>query len=272
MPTTCPATATRPPRPARRAPARAAAGRRSAPRAADRRRRPHHRRGRARPRPRNERASRRHACRAASRRPARPIPTTTAACGSKRCRACGRRSPATWSQSYTTIPQLTNFDDADVTELEDMREQSKDDYADRGIKLTDDAVSDQGGRLVAQAAPDAQRLGRHGRATRSSTRSTSTSASRSTPSAAWSCRCCATPTARASRKSPPSWTSWPTTVREGKFDLDLLKGGTFTISNLGAVGGTYSTPIINPPQVAILLVGRTPHRAADRRRRRRRRG
>ena len=48
----------------------------------------------------------------------------------------------------------------------------------------------------------------------------------------------------------------------GKFDLDLLKGGTFTVSNLGSVGGTYSTPIINPPQVAILLVGRSrmvPH-------------
>src|SRR6185436_20717651 len=39
-------------------------------------------------------------------------------------------------QSYTTIPQLTNFDDADVTELENMREQSKADYAARGIKLT----------------------------------------------------------------------------------------------------------------------------------------
>jgi pyruvate dehydrogenase E2 component (dihydrolipoamide acetyltransferase) len=47
------------------------------------------------------------------------------------------------------------------------------------------------------------------------------------------------------------------TVREGKFELDLMKGATFTISNMGAVGGTYSTPIINPPQVAILLVGRT---------------
>jgi pyruvate dehydrogenase E2 component (dihydrolipoamide acetyltransferase) len=47
-----------------------------------------------------------------------------------------------------------------------------------------------------------------------------------------------------------------TTVRERQFDLDLLKGGTFTISNLGSIGGTYSTPIINPPQVAILLVGR----------------
>ena len=35
-----------------------------------------------------------------------------------------------------------------------------------------------------------------------------------------------------------------------------MRGGTFTISNLGAIGGTYSTPIINPPEMAILGVGR----------------
>jgi pyruvate dehydrogenase E2 component (dihydrolipoamide acetyltransferase) len=39
-------------------------------------------------------------------------------------------------ESVTTIAQLTNFDDVDVTELEDMREQSKADYAARNIKLT----------------------------------------------------------------------------------------------------------------------------------------
>ena len=38
---------------------------------------------------------------------------------------------------------------------------------------------------------------------------------------------------------------------------DDLRGSTFTISNLGAIGGTYSTPIINTPEVAILLVGRS---------------
>ncbi|MCA9241071.1 MAG: 2-oxo acid dehydrogenase subunit E2, partial [Planctomycetales bacterium] len=38
--------------------------------------------------------------------------------------------------SYTTIPQLTNFDDVDITELEEMRHQSKDDYARRGLKLS----------------------------------------------------------------------------------------------------------------------------------------
>jgi pyruvate/2-oxoglutarate dehydrogenase complex dihydrolipoamide acyltransferase (E2) component len=36
-----------------------------------------------------------------------------------------------------------------------------------------------------------------------------------------------------------------------------MRGGTFTISNLGAIGGTYSTPIINTPEVAILLIGRS---------------
>ena len=46
-------------------------------------------------------------------------------------------------------------------------------------------------------------------------------------------------------------------ARSGDFSLEDLRGGTFTISNLGAIGGTYSTPIINPPEVAILLVGRS---------------
>ncbi|MDG2266036.1 MAG: 2-oxo acid dehydrogenase subunit E2 [Candidatus Marinimicrobia bacterium] len=35
-----------------------------------------------------------------------------------------------------------------------------------------------------------------------------------------------------------------------------LKGGTFTISNLGGIGGSFFTPIINPPEVAILGVSR----------------
>jgi pyruvate/2-oxoglutarate dehydrogenase complex dihydrolipoamide acyltransferase (E2) component len=46
-------------------------------------------------------------------------------------------------------------------------------------------------------------------------------------------------------------------AREGELAVDDMRGGTFTISNLGAIGGTYSTPIINPPEVAILLVGRS---------------
>lgn len=46
-------------------------------------------------------------------------------------------------------------------------------------------------------------------------------------------------------------------ARSAEFGIEELRGGTFTVSNLGAVGGVYSTPIINHPEVAILLLGRT---------------
>jgi pyruvate dehydrogenase E2 component (dihydrolipoamide acetyltransferase) len=45
-------------------------------------------------------------------------------------------------------------------------------------------------------------------------------------------------------------------VRDGKATLDDLRGGTFTITNLGALGGTGAIPIINYPEVAILGVAR----------------
>ncbi len=39
-------------------------------------------------------------------------------------------------------------------------------------------------------------------------------------------------------------------------DLGDLRGGTFTITNVGSIGGTYGIPIINYPETAILLLGR----------------
>ncbi len=45
-------------------------------------------------------------------------------------------------------------------------------------------------------------------------------------------------------------------AREGQISLDDLQGGTFTITNLGGIGGSFFTPIINSPEVAILGVGR----------------
>jgi pyruvate/2-oxoglutarate dehydrogenase complex dihydrolipoamide acyltransferase (E2) component len=43
-------------------------------------------------------------------------------------------------------------------------------------------------------------------------------------------------------------------AREGKIALDEIQGGTFTITNIGTLGGMISTPIINTPEVAILGV------------------
>lgn len=41
-------------------------------------------------------------------------------------------------------------------------------------------------------------------------------------------------------------------ARDGKLALEEMKGATITITNIGSVGGTYATPIINHPEVAIL--------------------
>lgn len=45
-------------------------------------------------------------------------------------------------------------------------------------------------------------------------------------------------------------------AREGRLKSEQMQGGTFTISSLGNIGGTHFTPIINGPEVAILALGK----------------
>jgi pyruvate dehydrogenase E2 component (dihydrolipoamide acetyltransferase) len=159
-------------------------------------------------------------------------------------------------ESYTTIPQLTNFDDADVTELEDMREQSKPDYAARGIKLTAMPF------LIKSVASS---LVRHPMLNASVDLEENKVIYKEyihIGIAVDTDRGLIVPVMRdVDRKSISQIASeleqLANKVRDGEFEVDDLRGGTFTISNLGSVGGIYSTPIINPPQVGILLVGRT---------------
>lgn len=54
--------------------------------------------------------------------------------------------------------------------------------------------------------------------------------------------------------------AYATKAREGSITLDELTGGTFTITNGGVFGSLMSTPILNPPQVAILGM----HKVQDR--------
>lgn len=158
--------------------------------------------------------------------------------------------------SYTTVPQLTNFDDVDITELEEMRQQSKEDYADRGLKLTTMP-------FLIKAVAASLKLHPIVNA------SIDTEANQiiykeyvNIGVAVDTDRGLVVPVLRdVDRKNFSQITSEldqiVDKVREGDFKVEDLRGGTFTISNLGAVGGTYSTPIINPPEVAILLVGRS---------------
>ncbi|HUB87040.1 MAG TPA: 2-oxo acid dehydrogenase subunit E2, partial [Verrucomicrobiae bacterium] len=45
-------------------------------------------------------------------------------------------------------------------------------------------------------------------------------------------------------------------ARDRKISVEEMKGGSFTISNQGAIGSAHFTPIVNVPEVAILGLGR----------------
>jgi len=53
-------------------------------------------------------------------------------------------------------------------------------------------------------------------------------------------------------------------VRAGKVEVSELQGGTFTVTNIGPIGGLFATPIVNHPEVAILGVMKIHKRPAVR--------
>ncbi len=159
-------------------------------------------------------------------------------------------------ESYSTIPQLTNFDDVDVTELERIRKDSKADYASQGIKLT---------AMPFLVKAIASALKQHPVVNASIDVDANETIYKEYVNigiAVDTDKGLIVPVLRdADRKNIPqiarALAEVSEAARSGSFTVDDLRGGTFTISNLGAIGGTYSTPIINPPEVAILLVGRS---------------
>jgi pyruvate dehydrogenase E2 component (dihydrolipoamide acetyltransferase) len=158
--------------------------------------------------------------------------------------------------SWTSVPHVTNFDDADITELERIRQASKADYAQRGIKLTTLP-------FVIKAAAMALRC--HPQLNASLDLEKQEVIFKEYVNigvAIDSDRGLVVPVLRdVDTKSIPEiarWVAqWAEKVRNGDYTVEDLRGGTFTVSNLGAIGGTYATPIINVPEVAILLVGRS---------------
>ena len=159
-------------------------------------------------------------------------------------------------ESKHTCPHVTNFDDADVTELERVRQSSKADYAASGIKLT--AMP-----FLIKAVAQALKL--HPTINASLDMDAGEVVYKEYVNVGIAVdteRGLVVPVIRNTDAMPVpdiarTLGDMAESVRSGDFGMDDLRGGTFTISNLGAIGGTYSTPIINHPEVAILLVGRS---------------
>lgn len=160
------------------------------------------------------------------------------------------------ARSSATIPHVTNFDDADITELERIRKGGMADYVGTEIKLTMMA-------FVMKAVAQSLKLHPMVNASVDMEREEIIYKQYVNLGVAVDTeRGLVVPVIRdVDRMSIPriaqALTSATEMARSAKFTLNDLKGGTFTISNLGAVGGIYSTPIINPPEVAVLLVGRS---------------
>ncbi len=163
---------------------------------------------------------------------------------------------AQMQKSWSTVPRVVNFDDADITDLEAIRQASKDDYASRGIKLTTmpflikavatalkhhpalNATIDMENEQIIYK--DYVNIGIAVDGEKGLVVPTLKNADRmSIPDIAY------------------ALSDLSSRVRSNSYAVSDLRGGTFTISNLGAIGGTYSTPIVNVPEVAILLVGRS---------------
>lgn len=162
-------------------------------------------------------------------------------------------------RSWSTIPHVTQFDEADITELEAFRQTKRKEAAQKDIKLTllafllkaavvalkkhpevNSSLASDGEGLVLKryfhigiavntelglfvpVIRDVDQKGLY--------------------------RLAAEVQALSNR------------ARAGKIEPRELQGGCFTVSSLGGVGGTGFTPIINPPEVAILGVSRAAMR------------
>ena len=163
-------------------------------------------------------------------------------------------SGANLARNWVMIPHVTQFDEADITSLEDFRKQLNEEYKKAEIKITPLAflikacvfalkkfpefnssidgnnlvykkyynigfAADTPNGLVVPVLKDADKKGVIDLANESS--------------------------------------ALAKLAREGKLKPTDMQGGTFTISSLGGIGGTAFTPIVNAPEVAILGISKS---------------
>ena len=163
---------------------------------------------------------------------------------------------ANMARSVSTIPHLTNFDDADVTELESLRKASAPEYAKSNVKLTALGFVIKAVSLSLRQHPMVNASVDMEKGEIVYKEYVNVGLAVDTP------RGLVVPVLRdCDQMSIPQIAQAVADTAEraknAQYGVEDLRGGTFTISNLGAIGGTYSTPIINWPEVAILLVGRS---------------
>jgi pyruvate dehydrogenase E2 component (dihydrolipoamide acetyltransferase) len=158
-------------------------------------------------------------------------------------------------RSWITVPHVTQFDEADITELEDFRKSQKDEALKQDIRLTFmpflmkacEAALREFPSVNASLSADGAKL--------ILKKYVHIGVAVDTPNGL------VVPVIRDVDKKgvydlARELMEISGKAREGKLGPADMQGGCFTISSLGGIGGTQFTPIVNAPEVAILGVSR----------------
>jgi pyruvate dehydrogenase E2 component (dihydrolipoamide acetyltransferase) len=167
-----------------------------------------------------------------------------------------RKTAETMAQAWSTIPMVTQFDKADVSEVEKLRQKLDPKARQQGGKLTVTAI------LAKICASALKRFPKFNASLDMGREEVVFKKYFNIGVAVDTERGLLVPVL----KNVPSKNIFEISAelqaiaekaRARKITPDDLQGGCFTITNLGGIGGTSFTPIVNPPEVAILGVSRS---------------
>jgi pyruvate dehydrogenase E2 component (dihydrolipoamide acetyltransferase) len=166
-------------------------------------------------------------------------------------RISGPRLQASW----LNLPHVTQHDEADITALEERREALKEEARCAGVKLTPLAFIVKACVLALKEFPDFNSSLTEDGMGLVHKRYWHIGFAADTPQGL------VVPVIRdADRKDllaiARELAELSAKAREGRISAEEMRGGTFTVSSLGGIGGTFFTPIVNAPEVAILGAGR----------------
>ena len=159
-------------------------------------------------------------------------------------------------QAWQTIPHVTQFDNADITDLDSYRKKLKTKAAEQDIKVTFLPFLMKAATIVLKEMPKFNSSLDHTDQNLVLKNYYHLGIAVDTPFGL------TVPVVRdVDQKSIIDLSSelmdLSSRARQKKLKPDEIKGGTFTISSLGGIGGTGFSPIVNPPEVAIMGVSKS---------------
>jgi pyruvate dehydrogenase E2 component (dihydrolipoamide acetyltransferase) len=159
-------------------------------------------------------------------------------------------------RSWLNVPHVTQFDEADITELEAFRKAQNEELKGQGVKLTPMAFLVKACVHALQTYPQFNASLEDGYKNLILKKYYNIGVAVETPDGL------VVPVIKnADQKGilqlAEETSALAAKARDKKLPMDAMQGATFTISSLGGIGGTKFTPIVNAPEVAILGVSRS---------------